>query len=95
MILMRLDLVLQSEPVVRLASATGKKSADPFCQIRLDRGRSCTARSAVFKQRESGTPSGRLVAERGGAGKVCAGDPRLLKGKASRAFSAAWGQPPQ
>lgn len=53
MILMRLDPVLRSEPVVRPAPATGKKNTDPFCQIRLERGRAYTAQAAVFKQRES------------------------------------------
>ena len=87
MILMRLDLVLQSEPLVRPASATGKKSVDPFCQIRLQRDRSCLLEQrSSNKEKASGTPSGRLVAERAGAGKVCAADPRLSKGKAWHAF---------
>ena len=88
MILMRLDPVLRSEPVVRPASATGKIRAQTpsakFVSSATDPA--LLEQRSSNKEKASGTPSGRLVAERAGAGKVCAADPRLSKGKAWHAF---------
>ena len=88
MILMRLDLILQSEPLVRLASATGKIRAQTpsakFVSSATDPA--LLEQRSSNKEKASGTPSGRLVAERAGAGKVCAADPRLPRGKAWHAF---------